>query len=159
MRFCRPLFAGIHARHGLIGPMQQAPDNSLQLVLGRRRDLLRRNTPVVKIFEEGQVGRLHHCEILALWNLCLRPGKLLNWVRSLAMIKSRGSRPWSIIAFSTTGKNPTKLSSKGKTSALDDHQAVRSRLPDEEACKAYLVARRWPNGVKCPRCGADVGQR
>ena len=24
---------------------------------------------------------------------------------------------------------------------------------DEEACKAYLVARRWPNGVACPRCG------
>ena len=24
---------------------------------------------------------------------------------------------------------------------------------DEEACKAYLVARRWPNGVHCPRCG------
>ena len=28
---------------------------------------------------------------------------------------------------------------------------------DEEACKAYLVARRWPDGVKCPRCGnADL---
>lgn len=26
-------------------------------------------------------------------------------------------------------------------------------FPDEEACKAYLVARRWPSGVKCPRCG------
>jgi len=25
-------------------------------------------------------------------------------------------------------------------------------FPDEEACKVYLVARRWPNGVKCPRC-------
>ena len=24
---------------------------------------------------------------------------------------------------------------------------------DEGACKAYLVARRWPNGVHCPRCG------
>jgi transposase-like protein len=24
---------------------------------------------------------------------------------------------------------------------------------DEEACKAYLVARRWPDGVHCPRCG------
>jgi Transposase zinc-ribbon domain len=24
---------------------------------------------------------------------------------------------------------------------------------DDEACKAYLVARRWPDGVKCPRCG------
>jgi ribosomal protein L37AE/L43A len=26
-------------------------------------------------------------------------------------------------------------------------------FPNEEACKAYLVARRWPNGVFCPRCG------
>ncbi len=26
-------------------------------------------------------------------------------------------------------------------------------FPDEEACAAYLVARRWPEGVHCPRCG------
>ena len=26
-------------------------------------------------------------------------------------------------------------------------------FPDEDACKAYLVARRWPAGVACPRCG------
>jgi IS1 family transposase len=31
-------------------------------------------------------------------------------------------------------------------------------FPDEDACCAYLVGRRWPEGVKCPRCGADVGQ-
>lgn len=29
-------------------------------------------------------------------------------------------------------------------------------FPDEEACKNYLVARRWANGVKCPRCDADA---
>jgi transposase-like protein len=28
-------------------------------------------------------------------------------------------------------------------------------FPDEDACDAYLVARRWPNGVRCPRCGSD----
>jgi transposase-like protein len=28
-------------------------------------------------------------------------------------------------------------------------------FPDEEACMAYLQARRWPNGVTCPRCGHD----
>lgn len=28
-----------------------------------------------------------------------------------------------------------------------------AKFVDEEACKAYLVARRWPNGVACPRCG------
>ena len=26
-------------------------------------------------------------------------------------------------------------------------------FPDEEACKNYLFSRRWPDGVKCPRCG------
>src|SRR5258708_4295415 len=24
---------------------------------------------------------------------------------------------------------------------------------DEEACRTYLIARRWPHGVHCPRCG------
>jgi transposase-like protein len=27
-------------------------------------------------------------------------------------------------------------------------------FPDEEACAAYLVANRWPDGVVCPRCGS-----
>ena len=26
-------------------------------------------------------------------------------------------------------------------------------MGDEDACKSYLKARRWPEGVKCPRCG------
>jgi transposase-like protein len=26
-------------------------------------------------------------------------------------------------------------------------------FPNEDACAAYLVARRWPEGVACPRCG------
>jgi transposase-like protein len=28
-------------------------------------------------------------------------------------------------------------------------------FPDEEACCAYLVGKRWPEGVSCPRCGAE----
>ena len=28
-------------------------------------------------------------------------------------------------------------------------------FPDEDACKAYLIRRRWPEGVRCPRCGND----
>jgi transposase-like protein len=28
-------------------------------------------------------------------------------------------------------------------------------FPNEDACDAYLVARRWPNGVRCPRCNSD----
>lgn len=29
-------------------------------------------------------------------------------------------------------------------------------FPTEDACAAYLVAHRWPEGVVCPRCGAEV---
>lgn len=28
-------------------------------------------------------------------------------------------------------------------------------FPTEEACDAYLVAHRWPDGVVCPRCGSE----
>ena len=31
----------------------------------------------------------------------------------------------------------------------------RNAFPDEEACCKYLVSKRWPDGVKCARCGAD----
>jgi hypothetical protein len=27
-------------------------------------------------------------------------------------------------------------------------------FPNEDACDAYLVARRRPEGVRCPRCGS-----
>ncbi len=37
------------------------------------------------------------------------------------------------------------------------HQLTASQFeamfPHEDACKAYLQARRWPEGVRCPRCG------
>lgn len=29
---------------------------------------------------------------------------------------------------------------------------LEAMFPDEDACKAYLTARRWPDGVRCPRC-------
>lgn len=28
-------------------------------------------------------------------------------------------------------------------------------FPTDDACKAYLVRRRWPNGVTCPRCNSS----
>jgi len=28
-------------------------------------------------------------------------------------------------------------------------------FPDEDACKNYLQARRWPEGIRCARCGND----
>jgi hypothetical protein len=31
-------------------------------------------------------------------------------------------------------------------------------FPDDDACCAYLVGRRWPEGVRCPRCGAKVSE-
>ena len=37
------------------------------------------------------------------------------------------------------------------------HQLTAAKFeklfPDESACCAYLVARRWAEGVRCPRCG------
>ena len=30
-----------------------------------------------------------------------------------------------------------------------------AKFPDEEACCVYLVACRWPDGIRCPRCGSD----
>src|SRR5262249_15540274 len=30
-----------------------------------------------------------------------------------------------------------------------------SKFPSEDACRSYLVARRWPQGVRCPRCDHD----
>jgi transposase-like protein len=28
-------------------------------------------------------------------------------------------------------------------------------FPDDDACREYLMQRRWPEGVRCPRCGND----
>ena len=28
-------------------------------------------------------------------------------------------------------------------------------FPDDDSCKAYLSKSRWPQGVRCPRCGND----
>ena len=28
-------------------------------------------------------------------------------------------------------------------------------FPTDDACKSYLVARRWPQGIKCPRCANE----
>lgn len=28
-------------------------------------------------------------------------------------------------------------------------------FPDEVVCKAYLASQRWPDGVRCPRCGNE----
>src|SRR5471032_1731089 len=28
-------------------------------------------------------------------------------------------------------------------------------FPDEVSCDKYLIAHRWPDGVRCPRCGSE----
>jgi ISXO2-like transposase domain/Transposase zinc-ribbon domain len=32
---------------------------------------------------------------------------------------------------------------------------LEARFPDDEACARWLVAKRWPNGFRCPACGHD----
>jgi transposase-like protein len=34
-------------------------------------------------------------------------------------------------------------------------QPFDALFPDEDACRAHLTKRRWPRGVRCPRCGGD----
>ena len=29
------------------------------------------------------------------------------------------------------------------------------QFPDETACKEYLKAKRWPDGVRCPKCDSE----
>lgn len=43
--------------------------------------------------------------------------------------------------------NKTKLTRQMSQAEFD------KMFPDNEACQRYLLARRWPNGVRCPRCG------
>lgn len=33
--------------------------------------------------------------------------------------------------------------------------AFDKEFPTEEACRDYLAMKRWPNGVRCPKCGAS----
>ncbi|MDO8431403.1 MAG: IS1595 family transposase [Candidatus Binatus sp.] len=38
---------------------------------------------------------------------------------------------------------------------MQTQDAFDKRFPDENACREYLKKMRWPDGVKCPRCGHD----
>jgi transposase-like protein len=37
---------------------------------------------------------------------------------------------------------------------MQTFEAFDRRFSTDEACKAFLVQMRWPDGVRCPRCGA-----
>ena len=49
-------------------------------------------------------------------------------------------------AVMARAKQPSQI----KQMTISEWEAA---FPDEEACCAYLVGKRWPNGVACPRCG------
>src|SRR5918911_1202855 len=34
---------------------------------------------------------------------------------------------------------------------------LEARFPDEAACARWLLAKRWPDGFRCPACGHDEG--
>lgn len=38
-------------------------------------------------------------------------------------------------------------------------EEFEARFADEEACRRYLMALRWPEGFRCPRCGGPQAQR
>lgn len=44
---------------------------------------------------------------------------------------------------------------KTKTTKQMTLAELEARFATEDACKAYLASRRWPDGVRCPRCGSD----
>jgi transposase-like protein len=53
------------------------------------------------------------------------------------------------------GTGVTAMAKRPKPVPQMTEREFETRFPfgDEDACKAYLKARRWPDGVRCPRCG------
>ncbi|HEY6420338.1 MAG TPA: IS1595 family transposase, partial [Candidatus Binataceae bacterium] len=38
---------------------------------------------------------------------------------------------------------------------MQTFEQFERQFPTDEACKAYIVAKRWPDGVRCPRCNRN----
>src|ERR1700694_5055004 len=53
-----------------------------------------------------------------------------------------------------TGEDPMARKRPKPVHQLTEAQ-FEAMFPDEDACCAYLVARRWPEGGRCPRCRAQ----
>src|SRR6202451_1174871 len=53
------------------------------------------------------------------------------------------------------GKGVGAMTKRPKPVHQMTEREFETRFPigDEDACKAYLKARRWPQGIHCPRCG------
>ncbi|HYA35726.1 MAG TPA: transposase, partial [Candidatus Binataceae bacterium] len=39
--------------------------------------------------------------------------------------------------------------------SMETLDAFDRRFPTEDSCKQYLKEQRWPDGMRCPRCGSD----
>src|SRR5438128_298099 len=44
----------------------------------------------------------------------------------------------------------------GSTGLSEIDRRVPAPLPDDQACRAYLFASRWPEGFRCPRCMSET---
>jgi len=62
------------------------------------------------------------------------------------------------ISFYRQGEEAVALKQPKPIQQLTAAQFDRM-FPDEGACCAYLVGRRWPQGVRCPRCGAEISRQ
>ncbi|MGH6810966.1 MAG: transposase [Methylocella sp.] len=65
------------------------------------------------------------------------------------------------------GKAASKSSSRARTVTARNqpkpiHQLTTAQFeltfPNEDACCAYLIGRRWPVGLRCPHCDAEVSR-
>src|SRR3954447_1425525 len=78
-------------------------------------------------------------------------------VRALQGRVCEGDYPgldWSGISCHTPNIRENVMSKRPKAVPQMTAAQFEAAFPDEEACKGYLVPRRWPNGVHCPRCGS-----
>ena len=89
--------------------------------------------------------------------------------------QSMADLPWLLKGASEKGKGKSKGKGKRKrkkNSKKNSNGYVKKRLdnamslqafnkvfPDNEAATAWLVAQRWPEGERCPKCGIEVIQQ
>ena len=67
------------------------------------------------------------------------------------MVSSTGRFTWreSRLFLSSNQENPISEEQEMNPSELLEGS------PNEERCRAYLEGLRWPDGMRCPRCGSD----
>src|SRR4051794_771774 len=86
-------------------------------------------------------------------------------VKHLTMQGERSTRTARIAAFIRNGSSLWSLSRyrlclstwevDGMVELPRSLPEFEARFPDEAACARWLLARRWPDGFRCPACGHD----